>query len=150
MEFLYHLTTEKGLKGILNDMEIRPTPTRLPASQIEILYEGNYIFFAESVEICKKLSPCVMGELISNSYKNKIFKNMGKLLEKNAYCKFIDVVPTFFVLKIPINWIGETKKRKNMGYTEYLHYGSLKLPEKPEILTVVLPSYKELIRIKNI
>lgn len=131
-------------------MEIRPTPTRLPVSQIEILYEGNYIFFAESVEICKKLSPCVIGEILLKSYQNRILKNMEKLLEKNAYYKLIDVVPTFFVLKIPINWIGETKKRKNMGYTEYLHYGSLKLPEKPEILTVVLPSHKKLIRIENI
>lgn len=141
--FLYHLTSEMGKNRILSDMEIKPIPFAITTDEEKLFYDGYNTFFADNVEACKALAPCYKGEKIAAAY----MKNSLPMIEKIAKClpnryMIKEITPKFFVFKIPVEWIGETQKRKSKGLTEYIHPGEVKLPEIPEMEIIQLETYK--------
>ena len=131
-DYLYHMTTEDNLKNILKDMKLTA-------------YKENAVFFGGSLEDCEALAPDGTGNKALKQYWDSFYFKVKDKPYYKKYFNWITVRPTFPVLKISKNEIGEVIRRKNLGHYEYLHFGDVILSETPEIIYINLPEHKELV-----
>ena len=151
MDVLYHLTTEKGLQGILKDNKIKACYpyNRIVNRENQILGE-NGVYFASCPEDCLLLAPDCCGDRTMKWYYDRFYKQAQKFSGSykkviDKYYKWVCIENRYPVLEIPVAWIGETHKQKCLGRYEYVCYHDVLLKDVPKIIYVSTPSYYRLI-----
>lgn len=133
VKYLYHLTTDDGLKQILKDMKIKP-------------FHFKSVFFGSCVEDCLYLSPAGGAERFNKVYWDKMYSKYKNNSALNNRYTWVEMRKVFPVLKISVEWIGVIVKQKTLGHYEYLHSGEVRLKETPEIIYAQIQPYKMLTR----
>lgn len=137
-EILYHLTTDAALESILRDKVLKP---------------GEYmkeIYFSDNIKDCLSLTGKSAGDAYIARQYNAIYKNKSHifhLLVERGLREWKDVTPSYPVLVIPIERIGEIKKQAAWPIpgVEYYHVGEIPLPCEPEIIRAETYTYKALV-----
>ena len=122
---------------------------RLPG--YTLIEDRKGVFFASTIEDCIKLCPDAGGIAILSNYMRSI-EHIIDIRVKYPPGKYEKrkITPTLPVIKIPTSWIhGDIECYRNLGVFEYIYPDSLKLPEKPEIITVEFKSYYDAVRISE-
>ncbi|MCD8051889.1 MAG: hypothetical protein LUE89_09465 [Clostridiales bacterium] len=156
-EFLYHITTEKNCKEILEDMVIYSTHHYINDPEVDC------VFFGEFPNACSQMAGATQGlEMAADYWRRQEKAGLLRPALLELYEKHFGIVPIYHsevrlpVLKIPSAWLDPAKLTRDYhkrlrakdGYeVEWIYHDprGVELLEKPEIVWYTAPGYTELV-----